>query len=79
MNKQEYLETKIKPIMENLIFQLVLERPEEPAVYMIDWLQKTAGYNLNGLKPEEKEELARLRKEIIPYRQKARELNPNGK
>ena len=79
MNKQEYLETKIKPIMENLIFQLVLERPEEPAVYMIDWLQKTAGYNLIGLKPEEKEELARLRKEIIPYRQKARELNPNGK
>ena len=42
--------------MENLIFQLVLERPEEPTAFMVDWLQKTAGYNLNGLKPEEKEE-----------------------
>ena len=30
--------------MENLIFQLVLERPDDPAVFMIDWLQKTAGY-----------------------------------
>ena len=73
MNKQEYLETKIKPIMENLIFQLVLERPDDPAVFMIDWLQKTAGYSLNGLKPEEKEELATLKKEIVKYRE-----NPNN-
>ena len=50
MNKQEYLETKIKPIMENLIFQLVLERPDDPAVFMIDWLQKTAGYTYQGNK-----------------------------
>ena len=54
MNKKEYLENRIKPIIENLIFQLVLERPEEPTAFMVDWLQKTAGYNLNGLKPEEK-------------------------
>ena len=43
MNKKEYLENRIKPIMENLIVQLVLERPEEPTAFMVDWLQKTAG------------------------------------
>ena len=63
MNQKEYLEKKIKPIMENLIFQLVLERPEDPTAFMVDWLQKTAGYNLNGLKPEEKEEFANLKRE----------------
>lgn len=75
MNKKEYLENRIKPIMENLIFQLVLERPEEPTVFMVDWLQKTAGYNLNGLKPEEKEEMAILKKDIMKYRQKEKENN----
>ena len=70
MNKKEYLENRIKPIMENLIFQLVLERPEEPTAFMVDWLQKTAGYNLNGLKPEEKEEMAILKKDIIVKKRK---------
>ena len=56
--------------MENLIFQLVLERPEDPTAFMVDWLQKTAGYNLNGLKPEEKEEFANLKREIVKYRAK---------
>ena len=70
MNQKEYLEKKIKPIMENLIFQLVLERPEDPTAFMVDWLQKTAGYNLNGLKPEEQEEFANLKREIVKYRAK---------
>ena len=70
MNQKEYLEKKIKPITENLIFQLVLERPEDPTAFMVDWLQKTAGYNLNGLKPEEKEEFANLKREIVKYRAK---------
>ena len=70
MNKKEYLENRIKPILENLIFQLVLERPEEPTAFMVDWLQKTAGYNLNGLKPEEKEEMAILKKDIIVKKRK---------
>ena len=64
MNKQEYLDTKLKPIMQNLVFQLVLERPDDPASFMIDWLQKTGGYTSSGLNAEEKEELANLRKEV---------------
>src|SRR5690606_20106583 len=73
--KEEYLENTIKPIMENLIFQLVLERPEDPANYMIDWLQKTGGYTVNGLTIEEKEELDNLRLEVCKYREKGAIFN----
>lgn len=68
MEKQQFLETMIKPIMENLIFQMVSDRPDNPASYMIDWLQKTGGYTSNGLTLEEKKELELLRKEIKKYR-----------
>ena len=44
--------------------------PENPASYMIDWLKKTGGYTSNGLTLKEKEELERLRKDIICYRKK---------
>jgi hypothetical protein len=30
MDKEHYLEQNIKPIMENLVYQLVCERPEDP-------------------------------------------------
>ena len=39
-NKKEYLETKVKPILDKLVFQLLCEHPENPASYMIDWLKK---------------------------------------
>lgn len=68
MDRQEYLEVKIKPLMEKLIFQLVCERPEEPVSFMINWIQKTEGYTSNGLTLKEKKELEMLRKEIIKYR-----------
>ena len=54
MDKQEYLETKVKPIIENLIFQLICERPEKPVDFMVNWLQKTGGFNPNGLTETEK-------------------------
>ena len=67
MNKQEYFETKVKPIMENLMFQLAYEKPDNPVQFMINWIQKTGGYNQNDLTPEEKKELVNLRKEIAKY------------
>ena len=69
-SKKEYLETKVKPILDELVFQLLCERPENPASYMIDWLKKTGGYTSNGLTLKEKEELEKLRKDIISYRKK---------
>ena len=75
MNKKEYLETKVKPIMENLMFQLVCEKPDDPVEFMINWIQKTGGYNSNGLTLKERDELENLRKEIIQYRNKHEQNN----
>ena len=63
MDRQAYLDQKIKPIMENLLFQLVCERPEDPIKFMVNWLEKTGGYNPDGLTEEENDELLRLREE----------------
>jgi cAMP-dependent protein kinase regulator len=68
MERQQYLETTIRPLMENLVFQIVSERPENPASYMIDWLQKTGGYTSNNLSKDEKKELENLRLNILDYR-----------
>ncbi len=77
MDKQEYLETKVKPIIENLIFQLICERPDNPVDFMVNWLQKTGGFNPNGLTEIEVEELNLLREEMKKYKEK--EQNLNGK
>ena len=83
MDKQEYLDTKIKPIFENLIFQIVCEKPENPVDFMINWLQKTGGYNPNGLTDKEMEELNMLRIQLDNYKEKEKkkiqELNQTMK
>ena len=70
MDKQEYLETKIKPIFENLVFQIICEKPENPVDFMITWLQKTGGYNPNGLTDQEMDELNMLKVQIQNYKEK---------
>ena len=75
MDKQEYLETKIKPIFENLVFQIICEKPENPVDFMITWLQKTGGYNPNGLTDQEMDELNMLKVQIQNYKEKEKENN----
>ena len=78
MDKQEYLEMQIKPIIENLVFQILCEKPDNPVEFMVNWLQKTGGYNEDGLTEIEVEELKLLRDEVKKF--KEREQNPkNGK
>jgi len=69
MSDEHTLKEKIRPIMEQLVYQLVLDRPENPVNYMIDYLQKLGGYTSNGITIEEKKELERLRIEIKKYRE----------
>jgi len=75
MDKQEYLDTKIKPIFENLVFQIICEKPENPVDFMITWLQKTGGYNPNGLTDQEMDELNMLKVQIQNYKEKEKENN----
>lgn len=62
------IKEKLRPILENIVLQLVIERPENPVNYMINYLQKLGKFNSNGITQDEKQELERLRKEIKKYR-----------
>lgn len=61
--------TDVKPVIEHMMYQIILERPENPAKFMIDFLQQTGGYTSNGITIDEKNELEKLRKEIKRYRE----------
>lgn len=39
---QEYIQQKVNPILENLVTQLLLERPEQLAPFMIKWLSENS-------------------------------------
>jgi len=43
---QEYIQAKVNPILENLVTQLLLERPEQLAPFMIKWLSEHAKTNV---------------------------------
>ena len=73
MDKQTYLETKIKPIMEELVSQLAIERPEDPKRFIVSWLEKQEGYRTSGLTAEEAKELARLKEEVKKLQNKPQE------
>jgi len=79
MDKQEYLDNKVKPILENLVFQIICEKPEKPIDFMINWLQKTGGYNPDGLTDKEEEEYKMLKAEYENLKQKEKNKNNNKK
>lgn len=64
MDKQEYLEKKIKPIMDELVSQLAIERPEDPIRFIVNWIDKTGGYTTEGLNEQEKKEMEKLKEEL---------------
>mmetsp|Transcript_20772 Transcript_20772/g.52308 ORF Transcript_20772/g.52308 Transcript_20772/m.52308 type:complete len:84 (-) Transcript_20772:575-826(-) len=35
-----YIQDKVNPVLEQLVTQLLLERPEEPSAFMLAWLQE---------------------------------------
>ena len=47
-SKERALRDKIRPVMEDMVLQLVCDKPENPALFMINWLQKKGGYTSNG-------------------------------
>ena len=79
MDKQEYLDNKVKLILENLVFQIICEKPEKPIDFMINWLQKTGGYNPDGLTDKEEEEYKMLKAEYENLKQKEKNKNNNKK
>ena len=69
MSELNSIKEKIRPIMEQMTYQLVIDRPKNPALYMIGYLQKIGGYTSNGITLDEKKELENLRLEVKKYRE----------
>jgi len=69
MTEENYLNEKVRGIVEPMINSLLTTCPEEPMRYMLTWLiNYTNGqsFTING----EREELERLRKEVRHYKKK---------
>ena len=67
----EFLEEKVRGVLEPLVASVLKEDPEEPVEYMINWLNAYMGISSDG--NAEKDELMSLRKEIKKYKEKYKE------
>ena len=75
MTEENYLNDKVRGIVEPMINSLLTTCPEEPMRYMLTWLiNYTNGqsFTING----EREELERLRKEVRRYKKKIKKTIP---
>ena len=62
---QEYIQKKVNPILEALVTSLLLDRPDDPIAYMVNWLKKKDSTQGSGGSVEDlKLEVESLRKEI---------------
>lgn len=74
---QEYIQTKVNPILESLVTQVLLERPEDPAPFMIKWLAdqaKTASGGNNMGKRVEPSELEKLKETLAALQESVKTL-----
>jgi hypothetical protein len=69
-NAEEYLEKKVRGIIEPMVSQIIVDQPKEPMLYMIEWLQNLQGKKLHSHLNMEKTELNNLRREMKKYREK---------
>ena len=63
----DYLEKKVRRIIEPMLIQAAIDQPKEPFIYMIEWLQDLQGKK-SFTKNMELEELINLRKEVANYK-----------
>mmetsp|Transcript_2342 Transcript_2342/g.3571 ORF Transcript_2342/g.3571 Transcript_2342/m.3571 type:complete len:89 (-) Transcript_2342:212-478(-) len=75
---QEYIQTKINPILESLVTQVLLERPEEPIPFMIAWLSDQAKTTPGSERPGAGETLDSLRRQVAELKEKLGELQNNN-
>lgn len=74
---QEYIQTKVNPTLENLVTQVLLERPEAPVPFMIRWLatqQSGQGASVAAPQISGPSETDRLRGEVQALQQEVRQL-----
>ena len=64
------LEQKVKPLLNKLVNSIIVDKPENVALYMINFLQREGGITSTGLTYDEKLELNNLRREVNEFRQR---------
>jgi cAMP-dependent protein kinase regulator len=64
------LEQKVKPLLNKLVNSIIVDKPENVALYMINFLQREGGVTSTGLTYDEKIELNNLRREVNEFRQR---------
>lgn len=67
---EDYLNKKIRPIIEALAEAVVQEEPSDPHGFMIEWLQTYSGVKNSSQMNQERGELINLRKELEKYQRK---------
>ena len=67
LGPDDYLEKKVRRIIEPMLIQAAIDQPKEPFIYMIEWLQDLQGKK-SFTKNMELEELINLRKEVANYK-----------
>ena len=60
---------RIRPFMQEMIKALVVDKPCDVPMYMVNWLRKFKGLTSTGLTIDERMELERLRMDVKYYRQ----------
>lgn len=67
---QIYIQTKVNPILEQLVTQLLMDRPEDPAAFMLNWLRANSSAGADG----NAESVAELEAEVARLQAKKAEL-----
>lgn len=81
---QEYIQTKVNPILESLVTQILLERPDNPVPFMIKWLSDQSKTpmpkmaNESGETEELKKELASLKAAVQDLEVRSGVANQGG-
>jgi cAMP-dependent protein kinase regulator len=74
---QEYIQQKVNPILENLVTQLLLERPEHLAPFMIKWLSDHAKSPAAAALTEGVKEVNELKAELEQLQEEVMKLEGN--
>jgi len=67
MQAEEYLQKNVRGILQPMVSAVLLEKPKDPILFMIRWLQNYSGIQSIGENIEQTE-LENLRKEVKRYK-----------
>lgn len=74
---QEYIQAQVNPVLESLVTQLLLDRPENPVPTMIKWLCEQSNKPMPKLAsdtPADSDEIAKLKKELSDLQTAMKEM-----